>query len=146
MSHFRSYTPHCSHLHPPSPFFWSTTLTALQNTKLSHPSLSLHAMIMSWHRVQPILSTTYTEYSIHRSTAYTKYSIHREYSIHRVQHPPRIVCLPFILMITSWPLNVASACVVPPYTIHRHQPACHESSKWKSACHITTFASPLTDE
>jgi hypothetical protein len=29
------------------------------------------------------------------SIAYT------EYSIHRVQHPSKIVCLPFILMITS---------------------------------------------
>jgi hypothetical protein len=29
------------------------------------------------------------------STSYT------EYSIHRVQHPPKIVSLPFILMITG---------------------------------------------
>jgi len=95
----------------------SRTLPSSQNTKLSHPSLSLHAMIMSWHRVQ-----AYTEYSIHReqhtpstacteysihwvqhtpSTAYTKYSIHwvqhtpstayTEYSIHRVQHTPSTV-------------------------------------------------------
>jgi len=43
---------------------------------LSHPSLSLHAMIMSWHQVQHTPSTAYTKYSIHRvqhtpSTAYT---------------------------------------------------------------------------
>jgi hypothetical protein len=70
----------------------------------------------SIHRVQHTPSTAYTEYSIHRvqltpSTAYTEYSIHRvqrtlstvytEYSIHREQHPPNIVCLAFILMITS---------------------------------------------
>jgi len=65
----------------------STTLPSSQNTKFSHPPLSLNAIIMSWHRVQHSLSTANTEYSIHRvqhtsSTAYT------EYSIHRVQHTP----------------------------------------------------------
>jgi hypothetical protein len=80
-------------------------------------------------------STEYTEYSIHwvqhtPSTAYIEYSIHRvqhtlstaymEYSIHRVQHPPKIGCLLFILMITSWPLNVASTSSMPPYMIDCH--------------------------
>jgi len=83
--------------------FSSTTLSSLQKTKLSHPFLSLHVMIMSWHRVQRTRSTAYTEYSIHR-----------------VQQPPKIICLPFILMITSWPLNVASAFCVSAYTIDRH--------------------------
>jgi len=50
----------------PSLSFSSTTLPSLQNTKLSHLSLSLHVMIMSCHRVQHTLST----------------------SIHRVQHTP----------------------------------------------------------
>jgi len=83
----------------PSLSFSSTTLPSSQNTKLSHSSLSLHAMIMSRYRVQHTPSTAYTEYSIHRvqhtsSTAYSEYSIHRvqhtpstaytEYSIHRV--------------------------------------------------------------
>jgi len=72
--------------------FSSTTLPSSQNAKLSHLSLSLDAMIMSWHQVQHTPSTA---------------SI--EYSIHRVQHPHKIVCLPFILMITSWPLNVAAS-------------------------------------
>ena len=90
------------------------------------------------HDNELTLSTLYTEYSIHRvqhtpSTAYT------EYSIHRVQHTAKI--LPFILMITSWPLNVASASGVPPYTIHRLHPALHESWKVKSRCHIPTVAS-----
>jgi len=35
-------------------------------------------------------------------------------SWHRVQHTPTIVCRPFILTISSWPLNVASASGVPP--------------------------------
>jgi len=120
-------------LSSPSLSFSSTTLPLLQHTKLSHLSLSLHVMIMSLHRVQHIPST-----SIHRVQAYTEYkhtpstSIHRvqaytEYSIHRLQHRPEIVCLPFILMITSWPLNVASASGVPPYRIDRHQPGLHES-------------------
>ena len=83
--HISSYPPHCSHLHLPSLSFLSTTQPSLQNTKLSHPSLSLYVRIMSWQRVQHALSKAYTEYSIHvvqhtPSTAYT------EYSIHRVQH------------------------------------------------------------
>jgi len=112
ISHIRSYPPHSTHLHPPSLSFLSTTLPASQNTKLSHPSLSLHTMMMGWHRVQHTPSTAYTAYSIHR-----------------VQHPPKVVCLPFILMITSWPLNVVSASGVPPCTIDCHQPALHKSLK-----------------
>jgi len=50
----------------PSLSFSSTTLPSLQNTKLSHFSLSLHVMIMSLHRVQHTPST----------------------GIHRVQHTP----------------------------------------------------------
>ena len=89
---------------------------------------------MSWHRVQ-----AYTEYSIHwvqhrPNTAYTKYSM------------PNIVCHPFIRMITSWPLNVASAFSVPPYTIDWQQPARHRCSKVKSPCHVPMFVSQLTDE
>jgi len=125
ISHICLYLPHHSHLHPPSLSFSSTTQASSQNTKLSHPSLSLHAMIMSWH-----WSTAYTEYRICRVQHFTKYSIHR------VQHPPKIVCLPSILMITSWPLNVTSASGVHPYTIDRHQPALDASSK---VIHIVTF-------
>ena len=136
LSHIRSYPPHCSHRYPPSLSFSSTTLPSSQITKLNHPSLSLHAMIMSWHWVQ-----AYTKYkhtpstSIHQVQAYTKYSIHR------VQHPPTIVCLPFILMITCWPLNVASGSGVHPYTIDRHQWTLHRSSKVKSDCHTPTVPS-----
>jgi len=90
------------------------------------------------HELTP--STAFTEYRIHRvlhspSTAFT------EYSIHRVQHTPKFVCLPFILMIMSWPLNVASPSGVPPYMIDRHQPALHEISKVQSYCHIPTVES-----
>jgi len=73
ISHIRSYPPHRSHLHPPSLSFSSTTQPSSQNTKLNHPSLSLHAMIMSSHRVQHTPSTAHTEYKHTQSTAYTKY-------------------------------------------------------------------------
>jgi len=118
ISGIRSYPPHCSIHHPKSPSFSSTTLPSSQNTKSSHRFLSLHAMIMSWHRVQ----------------AFTKYSIHR------VQHPPKIVCLPFILMNASWTLNAASALRVAPHRIDSPQPAHYESSKGTSRCHIPTVA------
>jgi len=103
ISHILSYPPHHSHVHPPSLSFLSTTLPLLQNRKLSHPSLSLYVIIMSWQWVQHTPSTAYTEYSIHQtqhtpSTEFTKYSIHQvlhtpsiaytEYIIHRVQHTP----------------------------------------------------------
>jgi len=102
-SHFRSYPPHRSHRHPPSLSVLSTSVPSSQNTNVSHPSVSLHGMIMSWRRVQHTPSTAYTEYNIHRvqhlpSTASTEYSMHRvqhppskastEYSMHRVQHTP----------------------------------------------------------
>jgi len=58
-----------------------------------------------------------------------------EYSIHWVQHPAKIGCLPFIIMIRSWPLNVAAASGVHPYTIDRHQSALHGRSIVKSPCH-----------
>jgi hypothetical protein len=50
-----SYPPYRTHLDPPSLSFSSTTPPSSQNTMLSHPSLSLHAMIMSQHRVQQIV-------------------------------------------------------------------------------------------
>ena len=55
----------------PSPSFSFTTLPSSQNTKLSHPSVSLHAMIMSLHRLQHTPSTPYTKYCIHRVVQHT---------------------------------------------------------------------------
>jgi len=124
ISHIRSYPPYHSHHNPPSLSFSCTTQPSSQNTKLSHPSPSLHDMIMSWQRLQHTPSTAYTDYCIHW-----------------VQNPLKIVCLPFIPMITSWPLNFASSSGVPPYTIDRHQPALHVSSKAKSHCNIPMVAS-----
>jgi len=53
-------------LHPLSSLsFSSSTLPSPKNMKLSHRSLSLHAMIKSQHRVQHTPSTAFTKYSIH---------------------------------------------------------------------------------
>jgi len=119
--------------------FHNSTIIAEQKDK---SSLS----ISPCHVYEFTLSTAYTKYSIHQvqhapSTAYTEYSMHQVqhtpstaytvYSTHRVQHTPNIVCLPFILMITSWPLNVASTSSMPPYTINRHHPAFNEKLNGK---------------
>jgi len=65
ISHICSYPPHRAHLHPPSLSFSSTTQQSSQNTKLSYPSPSLHAMIMSSHQVQHTLSTQDCLSSLH---------------------------------------------------------------------------------
>ena len=119
MSLVRSYPPYRSHLHPPSLSFSSTPLPSSQNTKLSHPSLSLHAMIKSWHPVQHCA----------------------ECSIHQVQQIPKIVCHPFILTIRSWPLNVASASDVPPYRLTATSQLSIRAAKVKSHRHIPTVSS-----
>jgi len=82
ISHFWLCPPYSSHLHTPSVSFLSTTRTSSLDTKLSHHSLSFHAIIMSWCQVQH-----YTECIILRvqhtpSTAYT------ESNTCRVQHTP----------------------------------------------------------
>jgi len=92
------FPPICSHLS-----LLPSTVPSHQNTMFIRPSLSVHAMIISWHRVQDTLSTANIEHSIHwvwhtQRTAYTKYFIHRvlhttstcytEYCIHRVPYTP----------------------------------------------------------
>jgi len=59
--HFHLYSLHCTHLHPDFLSFLSASIPSLQNTKLSHPSLSLYAMSTSWRQVQHTLSTPSTE-------------------------------------------------------------------------------------
>jgi len=61
ISHIRSYPPDWSHLHPPSLSFSSTTLLSLQNIKSGHLSVSLHGMIVSWHRLQCTPSAASTQ-------------------------------------------------------------------------------------
>ena len=69
-----------------------------------------------------------------------------EYSVHHFQHPPTNVDLPFILMITTWRLNLPSALCVPPYMIDCHWPGLHESPNVMSPGHNPTVASKITDE
>jgi len=122
ISHNRSYPPHHSHFHPSFSLF----LVHYSHRRTHSDVIPLY-LSMPWSWVD-------TEYKHTLNTAYTMYSI------------PKIVCLPFILMITGWPLNVAWASGVPPYRIDCHQPAPHQSAQVKSPCHIPTFASQLTDE
>jgi len=72
--------------------------------------------------------------------------VNTECSIHRVQHTPMIVCHPFILTISSWPLNVASAFSVPPYRSTTTSQFSIRAWRVKSPCHIPKVASWLTDE
>jgi len=77
ISQIRSYSPYCSHLHPTS-LFLVYNCSIIAEPKVNS-SLSI-SMPWSW--------------------------VNTKYSIHRVQHPPRIICLPVILTIMRWPLNV----------------------------------------
>jgi len=86
ISHSRSYSPYCSHLHSPSVFLVPNCTIIAEHKVKSSPS-SLQGMIMSKHQVQHPPSTPYTEYSIH-PVQHTPSTAYYEYSIHRVQHTP----------------------------------------------------------
>jgi len=124
ISHSRSYPPYRSHLHRPSLSFSSTTLPSSQEHKVKS-SLS----ISPCHHHEFTLSAAYTGYSIHQ-----------------VQRTRKIVCGPFILTISSWPLNVGSASGVPPFRSTATSQFSIRASKVKSPCHIRIVASLLPDE
>jgi hypothetical protein len=69
-----------------------------------------------------------------------------KFSIHQVQHPPKSICVPFILKFTSWLLNVASVSGIPLYTINHHPLALLQSTIGKSPCHIPMVVSQLKGE
>jgi len=117
--HSRSYPPYRSHLHPPSLSFSSTTLPSSQEHKVKS-SLS----ISPCHHHELTLRASYTECSIHR-----------------VQHTPTIVCGPFILKISSWPLNVTSSSSVPSYQSTATSQFSIRASKIKSPRHIPKVSS-----
>jgi len=134
-----SHTPGYSYPLVSSPSFSSSSPISLflvhNSTIIAEHKVKSSVSILPCHDHELALSIAYTEYSMHRvqhtpSTAYT------EFSIHQVQHPSKIVCLPFILSITSWALNVASASGV----------SLHVSWEVKSHCPIPVVASELTDE
>jgi len=116
--------------------------TSFSSSFLISPSLVHNSTIIAEHNVKSSLSISpchdqelatsiaYTDYSIHQ-VQLTPSTEHTQYSTHPVQHPPKILCVPFILMITSWPLNVASASGVP----------LHMCCEVKSPCHIPKVAS-----
>jgi hypothetical protein len=72
--------------------FSSTTLPSLQNTMLTHLSLSVHVMIISLQQVHHTLSTSihrvqpYPEYNHTSSTRHTPSTAYSKYSIY-----PRLV-------------------------------------------------------
>jgi hypothetical protein len=101
----------------------------LLNTMISHLSVSHNAFIMSWHQVQDALSIAYTDCCTHQ-----------------VQHPPMIDCLLFIFIVTSGPLNAASASSMPLYMIDHHRPALNHSSKVMCPSYISLVVIKLTDE
>jgi len=103
----------------PSLSFSSTTVPSLQEHKVKS---SLSISPCHHHELTP-------------SAGYT------ECSIHRVQHTPKIVCCPFILSISSWPLNTASASGVPPYRSTATSQFSIRASKVKSHRHIPTASS-----
>jgi len=72
--------------------------------------------------------------------------VNNECSIHRIQHTPKIVCCPFFLTISSWPLNEPSASGVPSYRSTATSMFSIRASNVKSPCHISTVGSYLTDE
>ena len=89
-----------------------------------------NSTIIAEHKVKSSLSVSPChDHELTPSTAFT------EYSIHRIQHTPKIVGLPFILIIKCWPLNVASASGVPPYMIDHHQRPLNANSNVKSHSH-----------
>jgi len=135
-----SYSAYHYHLHPPSLSFTSTTLPSLQKhqdmSSLSISPCNLHELT---------LSTAYAKCSIHRvqhtsSTAYT------EYSIHWGQRAPKMICRPCIPTISSLPLNVASASIIPPYRSTSTSQFSIGASTVKSPHHIATVSSKLTEE
>jgi len=79
ISHIRSYPPYRSQLHPPSVFLVHNCTILAEYKVMSSFS------IFPCHDHELTLCTAYTEYSIHW-----------------IQHPPKIACLSFILMITRW--------------------------------------------
>jgi hypothetical protein len=59
--------------------------------------------MMAEHKAKSSLSICpWLDYKLTPRTVYTKYSIHQ------IQHRPKMVCLPSILTMTSQPVNVAS--------------------------------------
>lgn len=100
----------------------SSTQSLPENMMLNPPSLSLHALIMSSHRVQCIPSSAYTKYSTHG-----------------VQHPPKnhylSASLHWFWLLLGWQLNVASCSRRTSQQVR--QPPASSSHKLKSIVNLS---------
>ena len=129
----------CSHLYPPSLSFSSTTLPSSQNTILSNPFLSLHAMIMSWQWVQHTSSTTYTEYSIHRvqhtpSTASTQDCLSSIHS-HDYKLTPECRFSFWRAFLYDRPSSASSPCALKGKVTLSHSHVCKSTNRWIESQH-----------
>jgi len=123
-----SYLVICSTLlltSSPSLSFSFTTLPLLQNTMSSHPSLSLHAMIMSWHQVQLTLCTITTQDCL-SSLYFHDYELTPECSFsfrHTSLHDrPPFVCFRWKLK-DKFILSHSHGCKVTNWWTESHRPA-----------------------
>ena len=129
ISHIRSYPPYHSHLQPPSLSFSSTTEPSSQNTKLSHPSQSLHDTIMCWHRVQHSLSTASTQDCL--------------FSLHSHDYEMTPECS-FGFWRTSLHHRLPSACS--PWELKgkvtfSHSHGCEVTNRWIESHHLVRYSS-----
>jgi len=136
ISHIRSYPSHCSHPDPPSPSFSSTTLTSLQNTKLSYPSLSLRVMIMSWHRVHHTPSTPYTESPIRR-VQHTRSTQDRSSSLHSHNYELTPECSSSIQCASpnNWATSASFPCELKGKVTLSHTHSCELPKWWIASQH-----------
>jgi len=113
--HHHSYPPYYYHLSPLSLFFVYNSIIITKFKVKSSLSIS------------PCYNLEFT-----LSTAYTSC---------RIQYPPHNVSLLFIVTMTSWLQDGASARSLPPYMIDCPQPARHNSWNVQSPCHIPKVGS-----
>jgi len=129
-----SHTPDFSSLLVSSTSFPSSSpishFLVYNSSIITEYKVKLSLSISPCHDHELTLSTAYTEYSIHW-VQHTPSKAYTEYGIHLVQHLPKIVWLSFIVIITSWPLNVASASDVLSYTIDCYQTSSPSELKGK---------------
>jgi len=137
---FSSSSPSCS--------FWSTTLPSSQNRKLSHPSLSLYVMIMSWHGVQHTLSTASTHdclSSIHSHD----YELTPEWSFsfwHASLHDrPPSANSPWVHK-GKLTLSHSHGCGLTNWWVESQHPARHPSTASKYLCKLAQLLPPRSHD
>jgi len=101
ITHMRSSEPNHAVCTPDSSYLLESSTSFSSSSPIS--VFCVHnPTIIAEHKVKSSFSISPChDHELTASAACTNYSIHREYRIHRVQHPPRIVCHPFNFMIES---------------------------------------------